>query len=449
MHEWVPLLDRFDDFLQLHCSSRKDLALDFMDDSSDPPLSESDIIAVLRASNAILENCTSRQLYGSMPQLTALLAAESSALVLQVLKVFLTLFSRTSNSLPRVSAQKDTLDRLVVFIGKGPPEPNLECLASGKTAAAQPPAEFSIEFDDVSVKEDSRNSRSGAESESAKRTVTIAIAGLPERDAAAMQAILQQHEIPEKEHFGLLMKLRTAREVPTTYGLQQRARIWLHAYSCTILGVSSNDALTMATIENTPTVLVRQIADALKADSGIPDDIQTLLLKVLTLQVCCKRQSGRATVIGHSLLNHSFTMPFTYIIFFLIIKLQITERDIRSVFIPPTMSSIGSGRACSLAAVLIRQAVASLTGVEETTQQHSPQYVEALILLFTAMLSNTSGVPVAMHANLVPTLLPLIKDTDPHHVWAVTKALALIERLIKFKYELYKFIDYVHTHCVP
>jgi len=63
---WVALFNYFDDILEKHVSPRPGLQLDWpVDAAEQAPFPTSDVLAILRTSSIILENCANKHLYQS------------------------------------------------------------------------------------------------------------------------------------------------------------------------------------------------------------------------------------------------------------------------------------------------------------------------------------------------------------------------------------------------
>ena len=67
MHHWVPLLDYFDAYLESQVKGRRELGLEYeaAAAAAQPPFPSEGVLAVLRATAAILEHCSNKHLYNS------------------------------------------------------------------------------------------------------------------------------------------------------------------------------------------------------------------------------------------------------------------------------------------------------------------------------------------------------------------------------------------------
>lgn len=67
INHWVPVLDHFDAFLEKYVSTRADVQLKLGEEGEveDSPFPTDDVLAVLRATCSILENCSNKGAYNS------------------------------------------------------------------------------------------------------------------------------------------------------------------------------------------------------------------------------------------------------------------------------------------------------------------------------------------------------------------------------------------------
>lgn len=64
-HHWATLFNYFDDLLDQNVSPRKDLTLEFDRDGIDSFFPSRNVLAILRVTAIILENCSNKHLYHS------------------------------------------------------------------------------------------------------------------------------------------------------------------------------------------------------------------------------------------------------------------------------------------------------------------------------------------------------------------------------------------------
>ncbi len=64
-YQWVTLFNYFDSYLEDVVSKRRDLQLDVCSEQQDEPFPTANILAVLRVTAIVLENCNNKHLYSS------------------------------------------------------------------------------------------------------------------------------------------------------------------------------------------------------------------------------------------------------------------------------------------------------------------------------------------------------------------------------------------------
>jgi hypothetical protein len=66
LQHWVPALNRFDSFFEERIKPRQDVGLQFADGEEAGEFPGAACLAILHATSAILDNCSNKQLYGSV-----------------------------------------------------------------------------------------------------------------------------------------------------------------------------------------------------------------------------------------------------------------------------------------------------------------------------------------------------------------------------------------------
>ena len=139
--------------------------------------------------------------------------------------------------------------------------------------------------------------------------------------------------------------------------------------------------------------IVSELVALLQAESAVPEDLRTLALRALAVQLLDRTR-------------HT-----------------------------PVISAISSGGQTSLLSMLMHKAVGSVTGGQAAgidQGQYSMQFVEALLSLLGALVACSSGCAALSDAGVVPALLPLVRDTDPDHVNLVSAGVRILEAFMDF-----------------
>ena len=140
--------------------------------------------------------------------------------------------------------------------------------------------------------------------------------------------------------------------------------------------------------------IVSELVALLQAESAVPEDLRTLALRALAVQLLDRTR-------------HT-----------------------------PVISAISSGGQTSLLSMLMHKAVVSVTGDQTAASsaqaQYSMQFVEALLSLLGALVACSSGCAALSDAGVVPALLPLVHDTDASHINLVSAGVRILEAFMDF-----------------
>ena len=139
--------------------------------------------------------------------------------------------------------------------------------------------------------------------------------------------------------------------------------------------------------------IVSELVALLQAESAVPENLRTLALRALAVQLLDRTR-------------HT-----------------------------PVISAISSGGQTSLLSMLMHKAVVSITADQSAISanaQYSMQFVEALLSLLGALVACSSGCAALSDAGVVPALLPLVRDTDASHVNLVSAGVRILEAFMDF-----------------
>lgn len=142
----------------------------------------------------------------------------------------------------------------------------------------------------------------------------------------------------------------------------------------------------------TPPLCLPQLAALLQREGeGVPDDVQTLALRALAVQLLDRSRHGAV------------------------------------------IAAIAGGEQSGLLALLIHRAVASLTGREPVPRPYSQPFIEALLSMLGALVTSTAGTAALADASLVPALLPLLEHREPAHLALVASTVRILEAFMDFR----------------
>ncbi|KAJ7561891.1 hypothetical protein O6H91_03G045900 [Diphasiastrum complanatum] len=207
----------------------------------------------------------------------------------------------------------------------------------------------------------------------------------PENDLELLKQLVDEYQIPANLRFSLLTRIRFARSFP--YLPMRRKYICIRLLAFTVLLQSNPDHEDLAAFFLNEPEFVNELVTLLQCEDTVPEDIRILAVLALAAQSQDRpRQSNVLNVISAG--GHRGILPS-----------------------------------------LMQKAIGSLTG---GTFGWSVGFVEALLSLVTVLVSSSSGCAALREAGLIPTLLPLLKDTDAQHLHLVTLAVHILEAFMDY-----------------
>ncbi|KAI3425184.1 hypothetical protein D9Q98_008953 [Chlorella vulgaris] len=435
VHHWVQLFDHFDAYFDKHLKGRHDLCLDYVEATAvaapeaaagtsqsasggasssgavppqqpqqpqqpDPPFPSAAVLSILRVTALILEGCSNKHLYSSYEYLSLLLAAPDADVVLATLHALAAFVRKSMSPSTRWSGSEGLNARLMVLAGSwgsGEEVPDLLTCARGGSLPSPP---TSLHFQFYAAKGSAAAAAAAAAEADAGEGVAQAHGGgvriinvpavdrRPETDHQLLEQLVREYGLPVDKRFALLHKIRTARAFAAPESRQVLLRLRLISF---YVAFQSNPSPTdiVALFQGAPD-FVHQLAALLRQEAQVPDDIQTLALRSLAV--------------------------------------QLLDRSRHSAVI----AALSGGEQSGLLSLLIHGAVASLTGREAAPVQYSQAFVEALLSMVGALVTSTSGTTALSDASLVPALLPLLQHRDPAHLALVSSTVRILEAFMDF-----------------
>lgn len=201
-----------------------------------------------------------------------------------------------------------------------------------------------------------------------------------ETDLELLSKLIAEFSVPSGLRFSLLTRMRFARAFHSLSARQQYTCIRLYAFI--VLVQASGDADDLVTFFNSEPEFVNELVALLSYEDEVPVKIRILCL--LSLVALCQDRSRQPTV----------------------------------------LSAVTSGGHRGILSSLMQKAVDSV--ITDTTKW-SILFAEALLSLVTVLVSSSSGCSAMREAGFIPTLLPLLKDTNPQHLHLVSTAVHILE----------------------
>ncbi|BFG33550.1 hypothetical protein CerSpe_198240 [Prunus speciosa] len=383
-HHWVDLFNHFDSFFEKHIKSRKDLQVEdnFLD--SDPPFPREAVLQVLRVIRIILENCTNKHFYSSYEHLSSLLACTDADVVeacLQTLAAFL------KKTVGKYSIRDAALNSKLFALaqGWGGKEEGLGLIACAIQNGCGPIAYelgCTLHFEFYA----SNDSTDDIPAPQGLQIIHLPnINTHPEADLELLSKLIAEYNVPSSLRFSLLTRLRFARAFGSLATRQQYACIRLYAFI--VLVQANSDADDLVSFFNTEPEFVNELVSLLSFEDVVLEKIRILCL--LSLVALCQDRSRQPTV----------------------------------------LTAVTSGGQRGILSSLMQKAIDS---VISDTSKWSVVFAEALLSLVTVLVSSSSGCSAMREAGFIPTLLPLLKDTNPQHLHLVSTSVHILEAFMDY-----------------
>ncbi|KAG9448576.1 hypothetical protein H6P81_008541 [Aristolochia fimbriata] len=386
-HHWVDLFNHFDSFFEKHIKPRKDLHLEDNILGADPPFPREAVLQILRVIRIILENCTNKHFYSSYEQhLSSLLASTDADVVeasLQTLAAFL------KKTIGKCSIRDASLNsKLFAFSqGWGGKEEGL-----GLIACSIPDGCDSVAYDlgctlhfEFYAGNDSSLQPSEIENQGLRVIHLQGINSRPESDLELLNKLVTEYNVPSSLRFSLLSRLRFARAFGSLASRQQYICIRLYAF--VVLVQASNDADDLAAFFNNEPEFVSELVSLLSFEDAVPEKIR--ILAILSMVALCQDRSRQ----------------------------------------PSVLTAVTSGGHRGILPSLMQKAIDSITS---DSSKWSVVFAEALLSLVTVLVSSSSGCSALREVGFIPTLLPLLKDTNPQHLHLVSTAVHVLEAFMDY-----------------
>ncbi|XP_050371147.1 E3 ubiquitin-protein ligase UPL1 isoform X2 [Argentina anserina] len=386
-HHWVELFNHFDSFFEKHIKSRKDLQVEdnFLD--SDPPFPREALLQILRVIRIILENCSNKHFYSSYEHLSSLLACTDADVVeacLQALAAFL------KKTVGKYSIRDASLNSKLFALGQGwgGKEEGLGLISCAVQDGCDPIAYelgCTLHFEFYALKDANELPATEQQTQGLQIIHLPNINSHPESDLELLSKLIAEYKVPSSLRFALLTRLRFARAFGSLATRQQYACIRLYAFI--VLVQANTDVDDLVSFFNTEPEFVNELVSLLSFEDVVPEKIRILCL--LSLVALSQDRSRQPTV----------------------------------------LTAVTSGGHRGILSSLMQKAIDS---VISDTSKWSVVFAEALLSLVTVLVSSSSGCSAMREAGFIPTLLPLLKDTNPQHLHLVCTSVHILEAFMDY-----------------
>ncbi|KAG8365159.1 hypothetical protein BUALT_Bualt18G0075300 [Buddleja alternifolia] len=388
-HHWVDLFNHFDSFFEKFIKTRKDLQLEDNFLGSDPPFPRDSVLQILRVVRIILENCTNKHFYSSYEHhLSSLLASTDADVVeacLQTLAAFL------KKSIGKYIIRDASLNsRLFSFAqGWGGKEEGLGLISCALQNGPDPIASelgCTLHFEFYATNESSNDVTYAEQPTQGLQIIHMTdVNAREESDLELLNKLVIEYKVPRNMRFSLLTRLRFARAFSSLATRQQYTCIRLYAF--VVLVQACGDTDDLVSFFNTEPEFINELVTLLSYEDAVPEKLR--ILSLLSLVALCQDRSRQPTV----------------------------------------LTAVTSGGHRGILSSLMQKAIDS---VANNSSKWSVVFAEALLSLVTVLVSSSSGCSAMREAGFIPTLLPLLKDTEPQHLHLVSMAVHVLEAFMDY-----------------
>ncbi|CAL0324794.1 unnamed protein product [Lupinus luteus] len=209
-----------------------------------------------------------------------------------------------------------------------------------------------------------------------------------ETDLELLRKLVTEYKLPAGLRFSLLTRLRFTRAFGSLASRQQYTCIRLYAFTVFIQACS--DANDLVSFLNAEPGFINELVSLLSYEDAVMDKIRILCLH--SLAALCQDRSHQTSV----------------------------------------LTGVTSGGHRGILSSLMQKAIDCV--VSGDNSRWSVHFAEALLSLVTVLVSSSSssGRSAMCEAGFIPTLLPLLKDTNPQHLHLVEKAVHILEAFMEY-----------------
>ncbi|OVA20116.1 Ubiquitin-associated domain/translation elongation factor EF-Ts [Macleaya cordata] len=388
-HHWVDLFNHFDSFFEKHIKSRKDLHVEDNILAVDPPFPRGPVLRVLRVIRIILENCTNKHFYSSYEQhLSSLLASTDADVVEASLQTLVAFLKKT---IGKCSIRDASLgSKLFAFSqGWGGKDEGLGIVACSLENGCDPVAYelgCTLHFEFYAASDSSKEATTTNQLIEGLQVIHLPnVNTREESDLELLNKLVAEWKVPPSLRFSLLTRLRFARAFGSLATRQQYICIRLYAF--VVLVQASHDASDLAAFFNNEPEFVNELVTLLSYEEAVPEKIRILCIQALV--ALCQDRSRQPTV----------------------------------------LNAVTSGGHRGILASLMQKTIDSITS---DVSKWSVVFAESLLSFVTVLVSSSSGCSALREAGFIPTLLPLLNDTDPQHLHLVSTAVHVLEAFMDY-----------------
>ncbi|CAG8441327.1 3125_t:CDS:10 [Ambispora gerdemannii] len=389
LFHWIGVLNRFDTILENICQKYK---LKKLQSSPFTTVEQSIILAILKFSRLLLENCTNRNLYSSYEHLNDLLNTADIDVLETVLRLVLRPAQRLSNQRALRTNFSISHDRILTLAhtwGTKEYDLGMKDLAYDNVTIPEELKTLTYQFYRHLTPTEAATGTSSTKRDNAHE--------LGESDTDILKNVVEEYEVPEEFHFALLNRIRIATKINDSAKRKQLLIIRILAIAIMAHVIPEHVAQSKLFLYEPD--IVANLAELVHPEQkNAPErkEIQTVAFYALDGISRYRSKLGEALTAINASANHGVLL------------------------------------------YLLRRIIADL---ESESPKYPQEYLDALFALISCIISTQTGGTMVISAGIVPTLLQLLHNKKNGQEKNVTKAVVILDSLV------YGFTTSFNTFC--
>ncbi|CAG8500448.1 3553_t:CDS:10 [Paraglomus brasilianum] len=408
LFHWIGVLNRFDTILEDICNKYN---LKKIQTTEFTPPTKNILLAILKFSRLLWENCTNRNLYSSYEHLNDLLNTMDLDVLESLLRLVLRPAQRLSNQRALRTSFTISQDRILSLThswGTKEYDLDLKDLTYDNIAIPEELTTLTYQFyrhltpteaagtavdkkHDTAIPSPVKQKRkdsasSGGATKVSEGVTLITINNLNElgaTDIDILEHVIEEHSVPEEFHYDLLNRIRIATKI--TDAEKRRQMLTIRILAIAVMAHVTQEPVAYAKVFLYEPDLVASLADLIHPERHVPLEIQTVALYALEGISRYRPRLGEVLSAINAQVNHGILL------------------------------------------YVLRRVIADLENEHST---YSQEYLDALFALISHIISTQTGGTMVIAAGIVPTLLQLLLNKNPSQTKNVTKAVILLDSLV-------------------
>ncbi|CAO3651292.1 unnamed protein product [Mucor fragilis] len=372
LFQFAAVLNRFDTLLETTCQAY-DLKESHIQKKPFADDTKQMLLAILQFSKLLFENCTNRNIYNSYEHLNNLLNTTDIDILEAVLRLMLRPAQRVNNPKAVQSSFLAHQDKVTELARGG----SIADLSSTDTATGN--SRICMSFFRTSKGAEQLLEK---EEEEGLHAINVSVVPNQHTDRELFWKLVEEHQVPQENHFELLNRVRIANHTPDMAVRQQL--LIIRFISIVIMAHTMSETIAQNRVFIYEPHLVPQIAQLVSYDNSVPVDIQTYALYALDGIARHRTKVNEVLAAFNASANHGVLLH------------------------------------------ILRQLC-------QSTSAYTVDFLDALFTLLTFLLQTPAGGTMLMSAGIMSTLIQVLdhpSNANPIYRKALIKVIGLLDTIM-------------------